>query len=54
MFAVIYIPSNLVTFLVYLLTWSYNVYYEGDLLYYYFFSGHICQALHDNMKKLIY
>lgn len=49
-FSVIYIPSNLAVFLIYLLTWSCNVCYEGELLYF-VLSSDIHQSFHDDYEK---
>lgn len=49
MFSVIYIPSNLAVFFIYLLTLSCNVCYEGEL--YFVLSDDIRQSFHDNYEK---
>lgn len=51
-FSVIYIPSKLAVFLIYFLTWSYNVCYE-ELLYYCVFSCHIHQSRQNNYEKAL-
>ena len=53
MFTVISIPSNQVLFLIYLLTWSYNVSCVAELFYYYFLMVTFVSLFMTMKRKLL-